>query len=138
MRRAPGVFNPLPCGMRLRRSEESAKFLKMQSSGENKPGWGDEIALMFAGQYVDQARQLLADRLAKIARLKSQGKETTEAESMLRSVEAFLVVLQRHIRLLMREQRPDEHGNKRPRLRQDIKFLRHPQCRLAELRRSRP
>jgi hypothetical protein len=71
----------------------------------------DEIALMFAGQYVDQARQLLADHLAKIARLKSQGKETTEAESMLRSVEAFLVVLQRHIRLLMREQRPDEHRN---------------------------
>jgi hypothetical protein len=71
----------------------------------------DEIALMFAGQYVDQARQLLADHLAKIARLKSQGKETTEAESMLRSVEAFLVVLQRHIRLLMREQRPDEDRN---------------------------
>ena len=54
----------------------------------------DEIALMLAGQYVDQARQLLADHLAKIARRKSQGKETTEAESMLRSVEAFLVVLQ--------------------------------------------
>ena len=71
----------------------------------------DEIALMFAGQYVDQARQLLADDSAKIARLKSQGKETTEAESMLRSVEAFLVVLQRHIRLLMREQRPDEDRN---------------------------
>ena len=71
----------------------------------------DEIALMFAGQYVDQARQLLADHLAKIGRLKSQGKETTEAESMLRSVEAFLVVLQRHIRLLMREQRPDEDRN---------------------------
>ena len=42
----------------------------------------DEIALMFAGQYVDQARQQLADHLAKIARLKSQGKETTEAESI--------------------------------------------------------
>jgi len=46
--------------------------------------------------------------LAKVARLKSQGKETTEAENMLRSVEALLTVLQRHIRLLMREQRPKE------------------------------
>ena len=32
-----GVFNPLPCSMRLRRSEESAKFWSMPSSGENKP-----------------------------------------------------------------------------------------------------
>jgi hypothetical protein len=36
----------------------------------------DEIALMFAVEYVEQPRQLLADHLAKIARLKSQGKET--------------------------------------------------------------
>ena len=81
------VFNPLPCGMRLRRSEGKclvlvdAKAVARTSQAEE-----DEIALMFAGQYVDQARQLLADHLAKIARLKSQGKETTEAESMLRSV----------------------------------------------------
>jgi hypothetical protein len=49
----------------------------------------DEVALALAEHYVIEARRLLSDHLAKIARLKSEGKETSDAEQTLGLVEAF-------------------------------------------------
>jgi hypothetical protein len=64
----------------------------------------DEVALALAD--VIEARRLLSDHLAKIARLKSEGKETSDAEQTLGLVEAFLAVIERHIDFLLRQPKP--------------------------------
>jgi hypothetical protein len=66
----------------------------------------DEVALALVEHYVIEARRLLSDHLAKIARLKSEGKETSEAEQTLGLVEAFLAVIERHIDFLLQQQKP--------------------------------
>jgi hemerythrin-like domain-containing protein len=63
----------------------------------------DEVALMLVEHYVIEARRLLSDHLAKIARLKSEGSETSEVEQTLGLVEAFLAVIERHIDVLLRQ-----------------------------------
>jgi hypothetical protein len=65
----------------------------------------DEVALTLAEHCVIEARRLLSDHLAKIARLKSEGKEISEAEQTLGQVEAFLSVIERHIDFLLRRQK---------------------------------
>jgi hypothetical protein len=65
----------------------------------------DEVALALAEHYVIEARRL-SDHLAKIARLKSEGKETSDAEQTLGLVEAFLAVIERHIDFLLRQPKP--------------------------------
>jgi hypothetical protein len=62
----------------------------------------DEVALALAEHYVVEVRRLLSDHLAKIARLKSEGKETSDTEETLGLVEAFLAVIERHIDFLLR------------------------------------
>ena len=62
----------------------------------------DEVALALAEHYVVEVRRLLSDHLAKIARLKSEGKETSDTEETLGLVEAFLAVIERHIDFLQR------------------------------------
>jgi hypothetical protein len=66
----------------------------------------EEIALARAELHVIEARGRRSDHLAKIARLKTDGKDTLEAEQTLGLFEAYLFITERHRNSLLRSQHP--------------------------------
>jgi hypothetical protein len=60
----------------------------------------DEVTLMLAQHHVGQARRLLAERL------RSRGMDASEVGQRLRSVEAFLAIVEQHLYLLLRPPAP--------------------------------
>lgn len=63
-----------------------------------------EVALARAELHLIEARGRLSDQMAKIARLKSDGKDTLEAEQSLGLFEAYLLIVERHRDFLLRSQ----------------------------------
>jgi hypothetical protein len=70
----------------------------------------DEVALAGAELQVIEARGRVSDQSAKIARLKSFGESSLEAEQELGLLEAYLFIVERHRDFLLhsRQQRPDK------------------------------
>ena len=70
----------------------------------------DEVALARAELHVIEARGRVSDQSAKIARLKSFGESSLEAEQELGLFEAYLLIVERHRDFLLRsrQQRPDK------------------------------
>jgi hypothetical protein len=66
----------------------------------------EEVALARAELHVIEARGRRSDELAKIALLKSQGKDTSEAEQTLGLFEAYLLIIERRRDFLLRSQHP--------------------------------
>jgi hypothetical protein len=66
-----------------------------------------ELALARAELHVIEARGRVSDQSAKIARLKSFGESSLEAEQELGLFEAYLLIVERHRDFLLR-QRPDK------------------------------
>ena len=66
-----------------------------------------ELALARAELHVIEARGRVSDQSAKIARLKSFGERSLEAEQELGLFEAYLLIVERHRDFLLR-QRPDK------------------------------
>ena len=66
-----------------------------------------ELALARAELHVIEARGRVSDQSAKIARLKSFGESSLEAEQELGLFEAYLLIVERH-RDFLRRQRPDK------------------------------
>ena len=66
-----------------------------------------ELALARAELHVIEARGRVSDQSAKIARLKSRGESSLEAEQDLGLFEAYLLIVERHRDFLLR-QRPDK------------------------------
>ena len=56
----------------------------------------DEVTLMLAQHHIGEARRLFAERA------RSRGRDASEVGQRLRSVEAFLAVVQQHLDLLLR------------------------------------
>jgi hypothetical protein len=56
----------------------------------------DEVTLMLVQHHVGEARRLLAERA------RTRGRDASDVEQTLRSVEAFLAVIEQHLRLLRR------------------------------------
>jgi hypothetical protein len=69
-----------------------------------------ELALARAELHVIEARGRVSDQSAKIARLKSFGESSLEAEQELGLFEAYLLIVERHRDFLLRRkhQRPDK------------------------------
>jgi hypothetical protein len=70
----------------------------------------DEVALARAELQVIEARGRVSDQSVKIARLKSFGESSPEAEQELGLFEAYLLIVERHRDFLLRrkQQRPDK------------------------------
>jgi hypothetical protein len=60
----------------------------------------DEVTLKLAKHHVGEARRLLAVRAI------SRGRDASDVEQRLRSIEAFLAVIQQHLNLLLRPPAP--------------------------------
>jgi hypothetical protein len=60
----------------------------------------DEVTLMLAQHQVGEARRLLAERA------KARGRDASDMEQTLRSVEALLAVIEQHLYLLRRPPTP--------------------------------
>jgi hypothetical protein len=56
----------------------------------------DEVTLVLAQHHIGEARRLLAERLT------SRGRDASDLEQTLRSVGAFLALIEQHLRLLRR------------------------------------
>jgi hypothetical protein len=67
----------------------------------------DEVALARSELHVIEARGRVSDQSAKIARLKSFGESSLEAEQELGLFEVYLLIVERHRDFLLR-QRPDK------------------------------
>jgi hypothetical protein len=67
-----------------------------------------EIALARAELHVVEARGRRSDHLAKIARLKADGKDTLEAEQTLGLFEAYLFIMERHRDFVLRTKHPPQ------------------------------
>jgi hypothetical protein len=65
-----------------------------------------EIALARAKLHVMEARGRRSDQLEKIALLKTQGRDTSEAEQTLGLFEAYLLIVERHRDFLLRSKHP--------------------------------
>ena len=70
----------------------------------------DEVALARAELHVIEARGRISDQSAKIARLKSLGESSLEAEQELGLFEAYPSIVERHRDFLLRSRRrlPDK------------------------------
>ena len=69
----------------------------------------DEVALKRAELHVVEARGRVSDQSAKIARLKSRGESSLEAEQDLGLFEAYLLIVERHRDFLLRSRKQRPH-----------------------------